>query len=66
MARLNALDSALRKDLGKYSDRIADLELVDFKVRILNGGTGAITRVLIESRDGSGEMVYNWRISKYN
>ncbi|MCC2111249.1 MAG: citramalate synthase, partial [Hyphomicrobiales bacterium] len=29
-------------------------ELVDYKVRILNGGTGAITRVLIESRDGEG------------
>jgi 2-isopropylmalate synthase len=52
---VNALDLALRKDLGKYSDRIADLELVDFKVRILDGGTGAVTRVLVESRDGSGE-----------
>ena len=52
---VNALDLALRKDLGKYSKRIDDLELVDFKVRILDGGTGAITRVLVESRDGSGE-----------
>jgi len=52
---VNALDLAMRKDLGKYSQRIDDLELVDFKVRILNGGTGAITRVLVESRDGSGE-----------
>ena len=49
---VNALDLALRKDLGKYQDEIADLELVDYKVRILNGGTEAITRVLIESRDG--------------
>ena len=32
----------------------SDLELVDYKVRILNGGTEAITRVLIESRDGEG------------
>ena len=32
-----------------------DLELVDFKVRILDGGTGAVTRVLVESRDGTGE-----------
>ncbi len=46
---VNALDLALRKDLGKYQDEIADLELADFKVRILNGGTEAITRVLIES-----------------
>ncbi len=52
---VNALDLAMRKDLGKYSQRIDDLELVDFKVRILDGGTGAVTRVLVESRDGSGE-----------
>ena len=52
---VNALDLALRKDLGKYQDEIADMELVDFKVRILNGGTEAITRVLIESQDETGE-----------
>lgn len=52
---VNALDRALRKDLGIYSARIADLELVDFKVRILDGGTGAVTRVLVESRDGTGQ-----------
>jgi 2-isopropylmalate synthase len=51
---VNALDIALRKDLGKYQDEIADLALVDFKVRILNGGTEAITRVLIESLDATG------------
>ncbi|MDO9417532.1 citramalate synthase [Pararhizobium sp.] len=51
---VNALDLALRKDLGKYQSEIADLELVDYKVRILNGGTEAITRVLIESVDGTG------------
>ncbi|MCC0020451.1 MAG: citramalate synthase [Nitratireductor sp.] len=52
---VNALDRALRKDLGKYQAQIADLELVDYKVRILNGGTEAITRVLIESSDDTGE-----------
>lgn len=52
---VNALDAALRKDLGKYQRFIEDLELVDFRVRILNGGTGAVTRVLIESRDRAGE-----------
>ena len=52
---INALDAALRKDLGKYQRFIEDLELVDFRVRILNGGTGAITRVLIESKDGHGD-----------
>ncbi len=51
---VNALDIALRKDLGRYQAEIADMELVDFKVRILNGGTAAVTRVLIESRDATG------------
>ncbi|HMF69128.1 MAG TPA: alpha-isopropylmalate synthase regulatory domain-containing protein, partial [Phyllobacterium sp.] len=50
---VNALDLALRKDMGRYQDEIADLVLADFKVRILNGGTEAITRVLIESTDSS-------------
>lgn len=51
---VNALDLALRKDFGKYQNEIDDLVLADFKVRILNGGTEAITRVLIESTDSSG------------
>jgi 2-isopropylmalate synthase len=55
---VNALDIALRKDLGKFQDEIEDLELVDYKVRILNGGTEAVTRVLIESQDGEGSR---WR-----
>ena len=52
---VNALDVALRKDLGKYQDLIRDLELLDYKVRIYQGGTDAVTRVLIESGDASGE-----------
>ncbi len=60
---VNALDLALRKDLGIYSDRISDLELVDFKVRILDGGTGAVTRVLVESRDSTGERWYTIGVS---
>jgi 2-isopropylmalate synthase len=60
---VNALDLAMRKDLGKYSDQIGDLELVDFKVRILDGGTGAVTRVLVESRDASGERWYTIGVS---
>ena len=51
---VNALDLALRKDFGKYQHEIDDLVLADFKVRILNGGTEAITRVLIESTDSDG------------
>ena len=51
---VNALSRALRKDLGKYDDVIADMSLTDFKVRILSSGTEAVTRVLLESRDGQG------------
>ncbi|HXW70898.1 MAG TPA: citramalate synthase [Methylocella sp.] len=54
---VNALDLALRKDLGKYQRFIEDLELIDFRVRIFHGGTDAVTRVLIEFSDGTGE---NW------
>jgi 2-isopropylmalate synthase len=52
---VNALDLALRKDLGKYQGYIAGLELTDYRVRILNGGTEAVTRVLIESADENGD-----------
>lgn len=52
---VNALDRALRKDLGKFRVDIADLELIDYKVRILDGGTEAVTRVLIDSADAQGE-----------
>jgi 2-isopropylmalate synthase len=52
---VNALDLALRKDLGKYQSCITGLELTDYRVRILNAGTEAVTRVLIESTDESGE-----------
>ena len=52
---VNALDVALRKDLGKYQSYIDGLELTDYRVRILNGGTEAVTRVLIESEDETGE-----------
>jgi 2-isopropylmalate synthase len=52
---VNALDVALRKDLGKYQKFIAGLKLTDYRVRILNAGTEAVTRVLIESEDETGE-----------
>jgi 2-isopropylmalate synthase len=51
---VNALDQALRKDLGEYSGYLKDLRLVDYKVRILTGGTEAVTRVMVESVDGKG------------
>lgn len=61
---VNALDGALRRDLGIYQPYIADLELVDFKVRILNGGTGATTRVLIESKDGADQRWFTIGVSE--
>ncbi|WP_417274952.1 citramalate synthase [Celeribacter halophilus] len=51
---VNALSKALVKDLGPYSEMISDMELVDFKVRITNGGTEARTRVIIDFEDSQG------------
>ena len=61
---VHALDQALRKDLGRYQGLIAGVELVDFKVRILTGGTEAVTRVLVESHDkATGERWYTVGVS---
>ena len=57
---VNALDNAIRQNvdrLNKYSKYLKDLTLVDYKVRILNTGTEAVTRVSIESTDSQGK---NW------
>ena len=51
---VNALAKALAKDLGPYQDVIDDMHLVDFKVRITQGGTEAVTRVVIDSEDAQG------------
>jgi len=51
---VNALAKALAKDLGPYQEVIDDMRLVDFKVRITQGGTEAVTRVIIDSQDGAG------------
>jgi 2-isopropylmalate synthase len=51
---VNALAKALTKDLGPYQDLITDIRLVDFKVRITQGGTEAVTRVIIDSEDDQG------------
>ncbi len=54
---VNALDNAIRtnfKKVEKYYNFFADLKLLDYKVRILNTGTEATTRVLIESTDKTG------------
>jgi 2-isopropylmalate synthase len=51
---VNALDNALRKALHKFYPVLKEMDLVDYKVRVLStkDGTGAVTRVLIESSDG--------------
>ena len=57
---VNALDNAIRQNvdrLAKYSKYLKDLKLVDYKVRILNTGTEAVTRVSIESTDSKSK---NW------
>ena len=57
---VHALDNAIRKNvdkLAKYSPYLKDLKLVDYKVRILNTGTEAVTRVSIESTDSNNK---NW------
>ncbi len=53
---VNALDAALRKALAKFYPEVKDMELVDYKVRVLSGehGTGSTVRVLIESADKDG------------
>ena len=59
---VNALDAALRKVLltvPEYRDAVEQIELIDYKVRIITRGDGtrAVTRVMIESRDAEGN---NW------
>ncbi|TMV14444.1 citramalate synthase [Arenibacterium halophilum] len=51
---VNALWQALKTDLGPYQERIEDIRLTDFKVRITNGGTEAVTRVIIDFQDARG------------
>jgi 2-isopropylmalate synthase len=51
---VNALSKALSKDLGAYTAILKDMRLVDFKVRITQGGTEAVTRVIIDSADSAG------------
>ena len=64
---VNALDLALRKDLGKYQRFIEDLELVDYRVRVFQGGTDAVTRVLIEfARRLGRELVDGRRLGQHH
>ena len=51
---VNALDTALRRAISEHHPHLGDIRLVNYKVRILDEakGTGAVTRVLIDSTDG--------------
>jgi len=63
---VNALDNAIRSNvdkIGKYSKYLKDLKLVDYKVRILNTGTNATTRVSIESTDREGKSWFTIGVS---
>ncbi|MEM8850061.1 MAG: citramalate synthase [Pseudomonadota bacterium] len=51
---VNALSKALAKDLGRYQAQIDDIRLTDYRVRIMQGGTEAVTRVVIDHEDGAG------------
>ncbi len=51
---VNALWNALALDLGPFQTHIDDMKLVDFRVRITNAGTEAVTRVIVDSEDGKG------------
>jgi 2-isopropylmalate synthase len=54
---VHALDQALRRALAARHPELEAVQLVDFKVRILDGraGTRAVTRVLVTSADPAGE-----------
>ncbi len=56
---VNALDKALRKALEKFYPQLKEMELSDYKVRVLPGtpGTASQVRVLIESQDATN----SWR-----
>ena len=63
---VNALDNAIRsnfKKVEKYYNYFSDLKLLDYKVRILNTGTEATTRVLIESTDKTGKSWFTVGVS---
>ncbi len=52
---VHALSRALMGDLGAYQTAVQGLQLVDYKVRIINGGTEAVTRVVIDYIDETGQ-----------
>ena len=65
---VNALDRALRDAIGELHPHLADIELIDYKVRILDShhGTGAVTRVLLDSSDGHDVLGLDRRLGEHH
>ena len=66
---VNALDNAIRsnfKKVEKYYKYFSDLKLLDYKVRILNTGTGATTRVSIESTIKAARVGLQLNVAEHN
>ena len=65
---VNALDKALRTAIGRFYPRLAEISLEDYKVRVLDEskGTGAVTRVLIESTDGEKQLGDGRRVGEHH
>ena len=65
---VNALDRALREAITELHPHLADIELVNYKVRILDAhhGTGAVTRVLLDSSDGQRVLGHDRRLGEHH
>lgn len=65
---VGALDNALRMAIVAFYPEVADIELVDYKVRILdeNVGTDAITRVVITTRDQARQLGHGGRVGEHH
>ena len=63
---VNALDAALREAIGEIYPHLRDIELINFKVRILDEtkGTDAVTRVLIDASDGERGVGHDRRLGE--
>ncbi len=65
---VNALDHALRRALEKFYPSLAEVRLVDYKVRVITGslsGTASLVRVLISSSDGAAAVGHGRRLDEY-
>ena len=65
---VNALDRALRDAIAERHPHLAEIELINYKVRILDEttGTGAVTRVLLDSSDGQRDVGHDRRLGEHH